>query len=37
MPAIFRTSARAVSGVLLFKRSDPEGMMRGPLIAPLSM
>ena len=37
MAAIFRISARAVSGVLLLSRSDPEGMMRGPLMRPFSM
>ena len=35
--AIFRTSARAISGVLLASLNEPEGMMRGPLMTPLSI
>ena len=35
--AILRTSSRADSGVSFASRSEPDGMIRGPLINPLSM
>ncbi len=35
--AILRTSSRADSGVWFASRSDPDGMIRGPLIKPCSM
>ena len=35
--ASFRTSSRADSGVWFASRSDPDGMIRGPLMSPCSM
>ena len=35
--ASLRTSARAVSGVLFAQITRPDGMIRGPLMTPLSM